>query len=311
VPGTVAYDVQNNIASFLPSGALKPSTNYTATVSTDATDLAGNALQSQTSGAIRNPWSFTTDAAVVPLVPSPIPLGAVATFGSYGGTAGMTSQGLNTFIDGDIGTTAVSTAVTGFHDTGGNSYTETPLNRGTVNGTIFTYPPAPGNATSMIAADAALAAAQAAYLQLKAMPGGAFAGAGELGLLTLAPGTYTSATTFNITSGDLTLDGQGDPNALFIFQVGQALTVGKAGPAGACSIILVNGAKAKNIFWQVGSSATINGAGGGTMQGTIIAQQAVSFSTAGNAAITTLNGRALSLISGVTMVNTHIFLPAP
>lgn len=311
VQGTVAYDVQNNIASFLPNGDLKPSTNYTATVSNGATDLAGNALVSQTTGVIRNPWSFTTAAEVILPVPSPIALGAAASFASYGGTAGMTSQGLNSFVDGDIGTTAVSTAVTGFHDTTGNSYTETPLNRGTVNGKIYTYPPAPGDAISMAVADAALSAAQVAYLQLKALPGGPFAGAGELGLLTLEPGTYTSATTFNITSGDLTLDGKGDPNALFVFQVGQALTVGKAGPAGACSIILINGAKAKNVFWQVGSSATINGAGGGTMEGTIIAQQAVSFSTAGNAAITTLNGRALSLISGVTMVNTHIFLPAP
>ena len=310
VPGTVAYDVQNNIASFLPNSDLKPSTTYTATVSNGATDLAGNALESQTTGTTRNPWTFTTAAdAGVPL--SPVALGAVATFASYGGTAGMTSQGLNTFIDGDIGTTAISTAVTGFHDAGGDSYTETPLNKGTVNGKIFTYPPAPGNATTQAVADAALAAAQVAYLQLKALPGGPFAGAGEMGLLTLGPGTYTSATTFKVTSGDLTLDGKGDPNALFVFQVGQALTVGKAGPAGACSIILINGAKAKNIFWQVGSSATINGAGGGTMEGTIIAQQAVSFSTAGNAAITTLNGRALSLISGVTMVNTRIILPAP
>lgn len=311
VQGTVAYDVQNNIASFLPNGDLKPSTNYTATVSNGATDLAGNALASQTTGAIRNPWSFTTAADATVPVPSPVALGAVAAFASYGGTAGMTSQGLDSFLDGDIGTTAVSTAVTGFHDMSGDSYTETPLNRGTVNGKIYTYPPAPGDATTMAVADAALAAAQVAYLQLKALPGGSFAGAGELGLLTLEPGTYTSATTFNITSGDLTLDGKGDPNALFVFQVGQALTVGKAGPDGACSIILVNGAKAKNIFWQVGSSATINGAGGGTMEGTIIAQQAITFSTAGNAAITTLNGRALSLISGVTMVNTHIFLPAP
>jgi hypothetical protein len=311
VPGTVAYDVQNNIASFLPTSNLKPLTNYTALVSTGATDLAGNALIGQSAGSVLNPWSFTTGAAQAGPVSPLVPLGAAATFGSYGGTAGVTNQGLNTFIDGDIGTTAVSTAVTGFHDKGGDSYTETPLNRGTVNGTIFSYPPAPGNATTKAAADAALAATQSAYLQLKAMPGGPFAGAGELGLLTLAPGTYTSATTFDITAGDLTLDAKGDPNALFVFQVGQALTVGKSGPTGACSIILVNGAKAKNIFWQVGNSATINGAGGGTMEGTIIAQQAVSFSTAGNAAITTLNGRALSLISGVTMVNTHIYLPAP
>jgi hypothetical protein len=57
--------------------------------------------------------------------------------------------------------------------------------------------------------------------------------------------------------------------------------------------------------------ATINGAGGGTMVGTIIAATGVSFSTAGNAEITTLNGRALALNASVTMTNTVINVPAP
>ena len=59
----------------------------------------------------------------------------------------------------------------------------------------------------------------------------------------------------------------------------------------------------------MGSAATINGAGGGTMVGTIIANSGVTFSTAGNAAQTVLNGRALSLISSVTLVNTTINVP--
>jgi len=87
------------------------------------------------------------------------------------------------------------------------------------------------------------------------------------------------------------------------------LTVGDA--AIPRSVILINGAQAKNVFWQVGSAATINGAGGGTMVGTIIAQAGVTFSTAGNATITTLNGRALSLVASITMVNTVINVPAP
>ena len=66
------------------------------------------------------------------------------------------------------------------------------------------------------------------------------------------------------------------------------------------------GGLAKNVFWYVGSSATINGAGGGIMSGTIIAAQGVTFSTAGNAVQTVLNGRALSLNASVTMVNTTI-----
>jgi hypothetical protein len=61
----------------------------------------------------------------------------------------------------------------------------------------------------------------------------------------------------------------------------------------------------------VGSSATIDAAGGGTMVGTIIAFAGVTFSTAGNAAITTLDGRALGLNASVTVVNTVINVPAP
>ncbi|KAF0236620.1 MAG: hypothetical protein FD183_1643, partial [Chitinophagaceae bacterium] len=106
--------------------------------------------------------------------------------------------------------------------------------------------------------------------------------------------------------GNLTLDAQGDPNASWIFQTAAGLTVGIAGPTGAKSVLLINGAAAKNVFWYVGSSATINGAGGGVMVGTIIANSGVTFSTAGNAAQTVLNGRALSLIASVTMVNTTI-----
>jgi len=88
-----------------------------------------------------------------------------------------------------------------------------------------------------------------------------------------------------------------------------SLTVGAAGAPR--NIILVNGAQAKNVFWQVGSFATINAAGGGTMVGTVIASSGVSFSTPGNAAIVTLNGRALGLNAAVTMVNTVINVPAP
>jgi hypothetical protein len=89
-----------------------------------------------------------------------------------------------------------------------------------------------------------------------------------------------------------------------------SLTVGT--PAAHRSIIMVNGAQAKNVFWQVGSAATINGIlGGGTMYGTIIAQSGVSISTAGVVAITTLNGRALTLTGPVTIVNTVINVPAP
>jgi hypothetical protein len=77
-----------------------------------------------------------------------------------------------------------------------------------------------------------------------------------------------------------------------------SLTVGNA--ASARSVNLINGAQAKNVYWQVGSAATINAAGGGTMVGTIIAQAGAAFSTAGNIDVVTLNGRVLGLTGSVT-----------
>jgi hypothetical protein len=114
---------------------------------------------------------------------------------------------------------------------------------------------------------------------------------------------------FQITGSDLTLDAQGNTNAIWVFQTASSLTVG--GPGAPRNIILINGAQAKNVFWYVGSSATINAAGGGTMVGTIIASAGISFSTAGNVALVTLDGRAIALNASVTMVNTVINVPAP
>jgi hypothetical protein len=125
----------------------------------------------------------------------------------------------------------------------------------------------------------------------------------------IAPTLQSASGTFLITGGDLTLDAQGDTNAVWVFQTAISLTVGDAGVRR--NVLLINGAQAKNVFWQVGSVATINPAGGGTMVGTIIACMGVAFSTPGIAAITTLNGRALALNASVTMVNTVINVPAP
>jgi hypothetical protein len=265
-------------------------------------------------------------------------LASAARFGTFGGSAGMTNTGTLTVITGtggntaDIGTTATgTTSITGFHDSAPSDvYTETGANVGSVTGKIYTCTTSTTgptsvtpNAASCAIATQALADAQTAFISLSpaARPGGldvatcpgcGSGGAGELGTRTLAPGVYKSAPgTYDITLGDLTLDAQGNVNAVWVFQMASALTVGIAGPTGARSIILANGAQAKNVFWQVGSQATINGAGGGTMAGTIIASSGVTFSTAGNTTITTLNGRALSLVASVTMVNTVINVPAP
>jgi hypothetical protein len=306
------------IASFDPLNDLVPGVTYTATLKGGAngvTDLAipANAMTNDYS------WDFTAvDCSTIP--PVIIPLGSIATFGTFGGSAGTTNQGILTIINGDIGTTAVSTAVTGFHDNGvGCTYTETDLNIGTVNGKIYTSAPPPtvacpteGTAVTALIAEEARADALIAYNALVAQPGGPDQGAGNLANLVLVPGVYTAAAgSFMVEGGDLTLDAQGDTNATWVFQMASTLRVGGPGAAAPQSILLVNGAQAKNVFWQVGTAATINAAGGGTMVGTVISQAGAAISTDGNVAVVTINGRVISLNASVTMVNTIINVPNP
>jgi hypothetical protein len=145
--------------------------------------------------------------------------------------------------------------------------------------------------------------------------------ADELGGRTLAPGIYYSVAgpgapaSYQITTGDLTLDAQGNANAVWVFQVASTLLV--SSPAGPLltvprTVLPINGAQAKNVFWYVPGGATINT--GSNMVGTIISDASTTFGTAksGNPVIvTTLNGRALVLTAGATMVGTRIIVPAP
>lgn len=308
--GSVSYNVLSKVATFTPNSDLLANTNYTATVTTGVKDLANNALNSN------KVWTFSTGSQSCAQA---VDLGTAAPFGNLGGAAGTTNQGALTVIGGDLGTTAVSTsAITGFHDTANDIYTETGSNQGFVNGKIYsctvstTGPTAAAvNPVACNVAVKARADATTAFNQLApgAMPGGTDPGAGQLGGLTLASGIYQAAGgSFQITGSDLTLDGQGDADAVWIFQTATSLTVGAAGAPR--SIILINGAQAKNVFWRVGTAATINAAGGGTMAGTIIASAAVSISTVGNVAVVTVNGRAMGLNASVTMTNTVINVPA-
>ncbi len=232
----------------------------------------------------------------------------------------MTNQGILTVINGDIGTTAVSTSVTGFHDAGpGCTYTEVlGMNIGTVTGKIYTAAPPPtiacpteGTAQTFAIATQARADGLAAYNKLAGLPDSGVPAPANLGSIVLAPGVYKApGGTFMIQGGNLTLDAQGDANAVWVFQMAQTLTVGGPGAAFPQSVTLVNGAQAKNVFWQVGTAAVVNAGGGGTMVGTIIANAGAAFSTAGNVAVVTLNGRVLSLGASVTLVNTVINVPA-
>jgi hypothetical protein len=310
---SVVLDASGQVASFTPQAMLTPGVIYTARIRggpDGVRDLAvpANALAADFTGVVAV-GACVGAAPVRPL------MGAAAPFGVFG-TTGVTSQGLLTVINGDAGTTSGSAAVTGLHDgRPGCTYTETGANTGTVNGTIYTGPPPPtvgcagGTAATLAVANQALADAQSVYNQLVGRAAGADPGAGNLAGLTLVPGTYTAAGgTFTINGGNLTLDAQGNADAMWVFQMGTALVVGDAAPR---SVTLINGAQAKNVYWQVAGTATVNAVGGGTMVGTILSQGNTTVSTAGAAATTTLNGRAVSLGGTVTLTDTVVNVPAP
>ncbi len=124
---------------------------------------------------------------------------------------------------------------------------------------------------------------------------------GQLGGLKLAPGLYTNSSTSGISgtgvNGILTLDAGGNANAVWIFQMGSTLTTDPG-----TSVELTGGAKADNVFWIVGSSATLGT--NSTFSGNILAMQAVTLNTGA-----TLNGRALTQIAAVSMDASTITKP--
>lgn len=336
VSGLVSYDALTHIASFNPSSNLvgSPATNYTATVKggvTGVKDLAGNAM------AADKTLRFSTNASTC--VAAPV-LGAAAVFGGFGGNATLTNDGLNTLVNGDIGVNAASTKITGLRDIGGNVYTVTTNNDGTVNGTVYTLTAPPGSVAGAVVtkarADALVAfnsispASLPGGLDVSSLAqcpscGGAGQGPGQLAGRTLPPGVYLSTSgTYGIgitpaTAGNLTLDAGGDANAVWVFQVAAGtgtLTVGVTGPATPAvpvQVLLINGAMAKNVFWYLPAGASVGT--GSTMVGTILSDASITFSTTGGspptAVLTRLNGRAIALTAGVTMTNTVINVPAP
>ena len=323
VPASVSYNAATRVATLTTTSALLSNTSYSAVIQSSATSAAGTPV------GCPYAWNFKT-ALVAGTGPASVNiLASAARYGVFGGSAGMTNTGNQTVITGsagntaDIGTIATGTSsITGFHDSAPSDvYTEVPgVNVGNVTGKIFTCTTSttgPTNPTNGVnAASCAIATqarldAQAAYLNLAGRPAGANPG-GNLASLTLAPGVYTApAGSFLIQGGDLTLDAQGNPDAVWVFQMASTLTVGGPGAAFPRSVILAGGAQAKNVYWQVGTDAIINAGGGGTMVGTIIAQAGTAFSTSGSVIPLTLNGRALSLGASVTLVNTFINVPAP
>jgi hypothetical protein len=205
-------------------------------------------------------------STVTPISPVSLQLGVASQFALLAGST-VTNTGSTVVTGGDLGLTP-GTSVTGFPPG------------------VLT-PPASEQINTPLAVQAQ-AAALTAYNYYKGLPAGT--SVTELAGLTLTPGTYTASSTLDLaSSSNVTLNGGGNPNAVFVFQVGSSLTINASS-----TITLENGAQAANIIWVCGASATVTAPG--AMVGTIIA---------GTGSVTlgggTFAGRAISLTAAVTI----------
>jgi hypothetical protein len=200
-----------------------------------------------------------------------VPLGRAGSNAVLGGST-VTNTGPSV-ISGDVGLSP-GTAVTGFPPG--------MLTAGTIH--------AADSVASQAKSDLAIAYVDAAGRSSTASISADLAGR------RLTPGVYTSSSSLGLT-GDLTLDAQGDPDAVFIFQAGSQLTV-----ASASRVLLVGSAQECNVFWLVGSSATIGTSS--AFAGNILALTSISLTTGA-----TLRGRALARNGAVTL-DTNTISPA-
>lgn len=198
---------------------------------------------------------------------TPVGLGTATSYSVLAGTT-VTNTGLTT-LQGDLGVSP-GTAITGFPPgvSGGATHVADAVALQAQSDVIMAYNNAAGQASTTNVS-------------------------GDLVGRTLTEGVYKSTSSLAL-SGQLTLDGQGNPNSVFVFQVASTLIT-----ASASSIILTNSAQACNVFWQVGSSATLGTAS--RFKGTILALTSITVETSA-----TVEGRALAR-NGQVSLDTNVF----
>lgn len=277
VDGTVSYDAATNSAVFTPLVELAEDTEYTVTITDAASNAAGQPLPAP------SVWSFVTGQKPCQ---QPVSLGTLRTFVAVAG-AGLTnsnSAGV-TVLNGDVGLSETGTCMSDGSPC--NPAAGAPI----INGTL--YQNDPGGKAS-----AAKAALVSAYVDAAGRPPGIVEA--DLSGLTLLPGVYSSGSTMQIAVGGvLTLDGNGDANAVWIFQIGSALTVDNN-----AKVVMVGKGKAANVFWAVGSSSTLGG--GVSFAGNVLAQSSNSVGTG-----SVVEGRLLCTTGQITLLSNTITLPAP
>jgi hypothetical protein len=283
VGGAVTYS--GRVATFTPTSNLANNTLFTATVTTGVKDVAGNAMQST------YVWSFRTGSSIIVL--NTIDLGEAAHFATLAGAAVSTVPASK--ISGDVGVSpAAETFLTGFSQTDATGYATCPQ----VTGLMYAADMAAPTPTMLTQAKGDLTTAYNDAAGRTPTPTGTFLnpGAGNLAGLTLVPGLYKFTGGATATS-NFTLSG--GANAVWIFQIASTLSL-----SSGVHINLAGGAQAKNIFWQVGTSATLGTTS--IFQGTIMADQSITVSTGA-----TVHGRLLAFSGTIALDQDVITVPAP
>ncbi len=257
---------KGNMSSRSSSMSSARSSNVSrSSVRTSSTSSRVSSSRSNSSSSVSSISSSRSSSSVATVHQPSVSLGAASTFAVLAGST-VTNTG-NTTVTGDLGVSP-GTAVTGFGP-------------GVVTGGDIEA----GNT----AASDAQASLTVAYNNLAGRTVNPVSVSGNLGGSTLAGGLYKSTSGLEISSGDLTLDAKGDSNAVFIFQMASTLDV-----AVGRQVVLIGGAKASNVFWQVGTSANIGS--DAVFKGSVLADQSISLQTGA-----VVDGRLLARIGGVTL----------
>jgi hypothetical protein len=293
--GTTTYSVTDNLATFTPTDNLAFDTSYTATVTSGAMDLTGKALVVPAVNGLPkpNPWTFRTASA--PLVPLAINLGSASSFG-IASRAGLTSTGI-TVINGDVALHPLA----GCTDSTGNSgasqtclvKTYSSSTGMTVNGSIYwAGDPFDAGATALSVSTALNLAWVEGAAKVPTQPTIA---ADQLASPTpYVPGVYHNANLTLAAGGVATLDGLGNSNAIFIFQVDSDL-VDSGTLLLPSRIVLTRGAQARNVWFVAGRDITIGS--GTTWNGNILAGRTATVLDG-----STVNGRVLAGAAGAGAV---------